>query len=70
MHRNTLIDKIRKQIDGEFSTHKEAAEHFGITNVWLSKILNSEVTPIPSSILDWAGYEAHTVTTYHKMSAK
>lgn len=69
MHRNTLIQKIRKQIDCDFATHKEAAQHFGITNVWLSQVLNSETLPIPDAVLDWVGYEGLTVTTYHKKRA-
>lgn len=67
MHRNALIKKIRKQIDCEFPTHREAAEHFGITNVWLSKILNSEDLAIPEPVLNWIGYGAVTITTYHKI---
>jgi hypothetical protein len=67
MHRNTLIDKIKQEIRVQFPTNKAAAEHFGITNVHLSRVLNSDDKPIPDSILDWIGYEGVTVTTYHKV---
>lgn len=66
MHRNTFIDKIKREIRIQFPTNKEAAKHFGITGVHLSRVLNSETAAIPESVLNWMGYESVTVTTYHK----
>lgn len=66
MHRNTLIEKIKREIRIQFPTNKEAAKHFGITGVHLSRVLNSETAAIPESVLNWMGYESVTVTTYHK----
>lgn len=67
MHRNTLIEKIKQEIRIQFPTNKAAAEHFGISNVHLSRVLNSDDKPIPESILEWMGVYSETVTTYHKV---
>lgn len=64
MHRDTLINKIKRDISLKLGTQRAAAEHFGITENHLSRVLNSSDAVIPDSILDFVGYRKHTVVTY------
>lgn len=64
MHRDTLINKIKRDISLKFGTQRAAAEHFGITENHLSRVLNSDEAVIPDSMLDFVGYRKQTTITY------
>jgi len=67
MQRETLLLKIKVQVDMQFSTREEAAEFLGISGAHLSRVIAGKHSRIPESILKWLGYEEHLKPTYSKI---
>lgn len=65
MHRNTVVDALKKKIRLQFDTKKAAAKHIGISEQHLYRVLEED-HPIPEKVLEYMGLEKLTVTTYHK----
>jgi len=67
MHRETLLAKIKVQVDLQFKTKTEAAAKLDMSVTHLNRVIDGEVQRIPPSILEWLGYDEHAVYTYSKI---
>jgi DNA-binding Xre family transcriptional regulator len=67
MHRDTILSKIKVQVDLQFDTREEAAAAIGISGAHLSRIIKGKHKRIHPAVLKWIGYDEHAVYTYSKI---
>lgn len=64
MHKDTALNKIKREIGQKHGTITEAAKSLGVSRQSLSEALNNHLDPIPQYLLDFAGIDVHTTHTY------
>lgn len=70
MTKQEVLDRARREIRKNFDSDKEAAEQFGMSNVYLSNVLNNKTKEIPESILEFLGLQKFTTIDYRKAAKK
>jgi hypothetical protein len=62
MHKDTALNKIKRDIGRKYKTLTRAAPELGVSRQSLSEALNGHIDPIPEYLLEFSGL---TLTTKH-----
>ena len=67
MKKDDVLKQIRKKVDSTFSSHAEAARHFGVTSANFSLAINGHRVEIPDYLCAWAGFGKLPTTEYWRL---
>lgn len=68
MHKDTALNKIKRDIARKHGTITEAAKALGVSRQSLSEAVNGHINPIPDYLLEFSGLIVTTTHNYLPLS--